>query len=210
MQNSVTAVASGGVLQGLNKEVGPPRIAQLSYGLLRAEPYQPYRYPGHKRGKAILDSREGPSGERYVHVINYFIVKVSLSVRRSSICGDKTDRTKGKLVDPFHEYKIPYPIIHTIDLQELDAWNFYCEEIIYVSDKRAASHYPLTYEKNMSNNPKSLNFHFFLTRLTNINGQMLTKSIASWWICLSSERNSSSGAFEGSVTAKSSFISCFG
>ena len=74
---SVTAVSSGGVLRGLNKEGGPRRIAQLSYGLLRVEPFQPDRFPGHRHAKPIPDPREGPHGEKYVHVINYFIERVS-------------------------------------------------------------------------------------------------------------------------------------
>ena len=79
IESSVTAVASGGVLRGLNKEAGPRRIAQLSYGLLRVEPYQPLKFPGHglvSRKKSIRDPRD-PNGERYIHVINYFLEKVS-------------------------------------------------------------------------------------------------------------------------------------
>ena len=56
---------------------------------------------------------------------------------------------KDKCVEPVHQYKLGYPITHTISLQELEIWNFYCEEIIYVSDKAHVSNYPLTSERNM-------------------------------------------------------------
>jgi hypothetical protein len=69
----VTAVASGAVLRTLNKENGPERFANSSYGFLRVEPWEPNVYPAHKRSKPFIDNLDD---DYYVKVINYFMKKV--------------------------------------------------------------------------------------------------------------------------------------
>ncbi|KAI8933218.1 hypothetical protein NX059_009853 [Plenodomus lindquistii] len=65
-QNTSTAVAKGAVLRALNKEYGPKRFTQCSYGFIVKEPYQPESIPahkGHKRKRLLIDPTDG---ERYV------------------------------------------------------------------------------------------------------------------------------------------------
>lgn len=73
-RRSVTAVASGAVARALNKDNGPKRYVQCSYGFLRSEPYEPKVFHAHLRATAKEDKLDGDS---YVKVINYFMTKVS-------------------------------------------------------------------------------------------------------------------------------------
>jgi hypothetical protein len=70
--DSVTAVSTGAVLAALNKDKGPSRIAQSSFGFLRAEIYNP-RFSGHRDGKV---ERCDIDGEDYVDTIKFVIKKV--------------------------------------------------------------------------------------------------------------------------------------
>jgi hypothetical protein len=81
---SVSAVAAGAVARALNKDNGPKRYAQCSYGLMRLEPYEPKVFPAHVHATAKEDKLDG---DRYVKVINYFMIRVqclpsSKSVRK--------------------------------------------------------------------------------------------------------------------------------
>jgi hypothetical protein len=77
--DSVTAVSTGAVLSALNKDKGPARVAQSSFGFLRAESYNP-RFTGHRGGNV---ERCDIDGEEYVDTIKYFIKKV---LRRRHTC----------------------------------------------------------------------------------------------------------------------------
>lgn len=76
------AVSSGAVLRALNKENGPKRFAQSSYGFLRQEPHQPLVFKAHSHKTPKRDELDG---ERYVDVINYFMRKESLFQERLPI-----------------------------------------------------------------------------------------------------------------------------
>jgi hypothetical protein len=80
---SVTAVASGAVARALNKQNGPKRIVQCSYGFLRTEPYEPKVFPAHKHATPKDDKLDG---DRYVKVINYFMTKVGVDSPRKAAC----------------------------------------------------------------------------------------------------------------------------
>jgi hypothetical protein len=70
---SVSAVASGAVARALNKDNGPKRYCQCSYGILRSEPYEPKVFPAHLHAKSKENKLDG---DHYVTVINYFMTKV--------------------------------------------------------------------------------------------------------------------------------------
>jgi hypothetical protein len=76
--DSEIAVASGAVLRALNREHGPTRIIQSSYGFLRNEPWSPERIDGHRHSKP---KRADPNdGDRYVKNTIYWVIKkVSLT-----------------------------------------------------------------------------------------------------------------------------------
>ncbi|KAM3088283.1 hypothetical protein ACMFMG_002337 [Clarireedia jacksonii] len=111
---SVTAVSTGAVLAALNKHRGPARIAQSSFGFLRAELFNP-RFTGHRDGKI---EKCDIDGEEYVDTIKYFM-------------------KKGELVSARHFIE-PLLSTHTFPI---DAEAFICEELLYISDTAAKSHY---------------------------------------------------------------------
>lgn len=77
---SEIAVAHGAVLRALDKENGPTRFTESSYGFLRTEPYSKEIHPDMRPMIDPLD------GERYIkHTIDWLIKKVSGS-RMSSAC----------------------------------------------------------------------------------------------------------------------------
>ncbi|TGO21604.1 hypothetical protein BPAE_0210g00090 [Botrytis paeoniae] len=125
----VTAVSCGAVLAALNKNNGPARRAQSSYGFFSREPYEknpPLGYPGHAESTFIRDREICPiDGDEYVHVINYFVIK-------------------GELVPPKYKFQ-PIISIYTFPLNEE---KFICEELLYVSDKAILSHFPLEHDRN--------------------------------------------------------------
>jgi hypothetical protein len=57
--DSETAVASGAVLRALQKENGPTRIIQSSYGFLRTEPREPHVFPEYENVCPWLDRLDG-------------------------------------------------------------------------------------------------------------------------------------------------------
>jgi hypothetical protein len=67
-------VAYGAVLRALDKENGPERIIQASYGFQRAEPYDPISCVAHAETKPTRDKCDG---ELYVKdTIDWLIRKV--------------------------------------------------------------------------------------------------------------------------------------
>lgn len=76
----VTAVSCGAVLAALNKDNGPKRRAQSSYGFFVREPYDPsffLGFEGHRDSDKERDHEQCEvDGQKYVHVINYLLVKV--------------------------------------------------------------------------------------------------------------------------------------
>ncbi|KAF7955544.1 hypothetical protein EAE96_004470 [Botrytis aclada] len=120
----VTAVSCGAVLAALNKNNGPARRAQSSYGIFRKELYQPnvLGFEAHRdctAEKCSIDDQE------YLYVVNYFVFKDSL-------------------IPPRHRFE-PWISIHAFP-EKYTSW--ICEELIYVSDRTKYSHYPLEHENN--------------------------------------------------------------
>ncbi|TGO50521.1 hypothetical protein BOTNAR_0390g00090 [Botryotinia narcissicola] len=120
----VTAVSCGAVLAALNKNNGPARRAQSSYGIFRKELYQPtvLGLEAHRNCTARNCSIDN---QDYLYVVNYFVFK-------------------GSLIPPRHRFE-PWISIHTFP-EEYETW--ICEELIYVSDRTKYSHYPLEHENN--------------------------------------------------------------
>jgi hypothetical protein len=58
-----TAVARGAVLRALNKNHGPKRITQCSYGLLLTESYEPGLIAAHRTTVCRINKADG---EKYV------------------------------------------------------------------------------------------------------------------------------------------------
>ena len=57
-----------------NKELGPRRIVQSSYGILRTEPFEPEVWEAHRGTRCVIDKADG---ERYVDgTIDWLIEKV--------------------------------------------------------------------------------------------------------------------------------------
>ena len=118
--NSETAVAHGAVLRALDKDDGPARITNSSYGFLRSEPFG--EWPEHTGVRAHTDKLDG---FRYVDNTIDWLVK------------------KGHEV-PFHaEYPITAYHIFSVKRKY-----FRCEEVLYVSDTCTESHYRVTHVKN--------------------------------------------------------------
>ena len=69
-----TAVASGAVLRALNKEDGPTRHIQSSYGFIRAEYYEPDVV---KEQRGVNAWRDPLDGELYIkNTIDWVVKKV--------------------------------------------------------------------------------------------------------------------------------------
>ena len=69
-----TVVARGAVLRAFNKDNGPQRTIQCSYGFLRTETYEPNEIPAHAEAKPRIDKADG---ERIIDgTIDWFIQKV--------------------------------------------------------------------------------------------------------------------------------------
>ncbi|KAF7900126.1 hypothetical protein EAF00_004462 [Botryotinia globosa] len=120
----VTAVSCGAVLAALNKNNGPARRAQSSYGIFRKELYQPnvLGFEAHRNCTAKNCSIDD---QDYLYVVNYFVFK-------------------GSLIPPRHRFE-PWISIHAFPE---DSTTWICEELIYVSDGTKYSHYPLEHENN--------------------------------------------------------------
>jgi hypothetical protein len=115
-----TAVAHGGILRAFNKEHGPARKINSSYGFLRSEPYG--EWPEHKNVKVFIDKLDG---EEYVDNTIDWLVKI------------------GQTVDYHAEYSITSHHLFATTWED-----FKCEEILYVSDSCRESHYRRKHPKN--------------------------------------------------------------
>ncbi|TAQ88600.1 hypothetical protein B7494_g3060 [Chlorociboria aeruginascens] len=113
--DKTVAVSSGAVLRALNKDNGPDRIAQASYGLLHTEVYDrkslTHRY-ARPEPPSELD------GEVYVKTIVYFMVK-------------------NKLIKSKHKFET-FDMAH--EFAE-DEDKFICEELLFASDSSTESNY---------------------------------------------------------------------
>jgi hypothetical protein len=70
------AVSYGSVLRAWNKEDGPARITQSSYGFEIMEEYNPTKYPEHREAKKKFYDKL--DGKTYVlRVIEWHVCKVS-------------------------------------------------------------------------------------------------------------------------------------
>jgi len=121
-QNSVTAISAGAVLRADNKENGPERISDSSYGFLRTEPYQPEVFAAHREADPFRDEVDG---QLYVETIVFFMFK-------------------GQTILYKHEFPA-FPVLHTFEISHS---HFLCEEELYVSDVAKESHYTLKHPKN--------------------------------------------------------------
>ncbi|PVH73654.1 hypothetical protein DL98DRAFT_371077, partial [Cadophora sp. DSE1049] len=120
-RKTVAAISAGSVLRSLNHIEGPERVAKSSYGFLRREPHDQRE---HGRVLPIVDQVDG---DKYVSVINYFMVK-------------------GQELDEIHEFE-PIRCYHTF-LSENEDRAILCEELLYVSDTVTVSHKTLASPKN--------------------------------------------------------------
>jgi hypothetical protein len=83
MLDRSTVVARGAVLRALNKDSGPRRITDCSYGFLRTEPWEPDQIPAHSKVKCHIDKADG---EKYVdNTIDWLIVKVCMMSTKNDI-----------------------------------------------------------------------------------------------------------------------------
>jgi hypothetical protein len=68
-------VSLGAVLRALEKEEGPARITQSSYGFLRTEPHEPEVFQAHKEVRPTIDKLDG---KRYIrNTIDWLVKKVA-------------------------------------------------------------------------------------------------------------------------------------
>jgi hypothetical protein len=65
----------GAVLRALEKEDGPARITQSSYGFLRTEPHDPENCQAHKEVRPTIDKLDG--GKYVRNTIDWLVKKVS-------------------------------------------------------------------------------------------------------------------------------------
>ncbi len=135
------------MLRALNKEYGPDRITQSSYGFEITEEYSKETIPAHANVKPTKDPLDGIS---YVdNVIDWVIIKVSqqpweLDSRPLANCDyDMLTDPKGQEI-PFHaEY--PLEVWRTFSTTRK---NYICKETLWVSDTCTESHYRTTHKMN--------------------------------------------------------------
>lgn len=67
-------MSMGAVLRALEKEEGPARITQSSYGFLRTEPHEPTVFQAHQEVRPTVDKLDG---KKYVrNTIDWLVKKV--------------------------------------------------------------------------------------------------------------------------------------
>ncbi|RHZ51804.1 Hsp70 family protein [Aspergillus thermomutatus] len=119
-----TAVACGAVLRALNRELGPVRIIQSSYGYLRTEPWDPDAIEAHRSSRP--KQADPNDGDLYVkNTIHWFL-------------------KKGDEVPPFDEYRFRTMFTFPANSKQ----RFKCNQHLYVSDKRHESHYKRGHRNN--------------------------------------------------------------
>ncbi|KAG2019349.1 hypothetical protein GB937_005263 [Aspergillus fischeri] len=119
-----TAVASGAVLRALNRELGPVRIIQSSYGYLRTEPWDPDAIEAHRSSRP--KQADPNDGDLYVKNTICWVLK------------------KGDEVPPFAKYKFRTMFTFPVNTKQ----RFKCNQHLYVSDKRHESHYKRGHRNN--------------------------------------------------------------
>lgn len=113
-------MAHGAVLRAMDKEKGPDRIPQCSYGFLRTEPFKEWKE--HKGVKPSVDELDG---QKYVKNTIDWLVKKGVAIKYH----------EEHIIDAYHLFP---------------AWRriFKCEEVLYVSDTSNESHYTKGHKKN--------------------------------------------------------------
>jgi len=147
LSQSETAVSLGAVLRALEKEDGPARITQSSYGFLRTEPHEPDNFQAHKEVRPTIDKVDG--GKYVRHTIDWLVKKVSclcMFGRYDCLANIHVPTLQGDILPSYKEFHIT--VIHTFPL---GAKHFKCEEVLYVSDTSTESHYRVTHPKNKGN-----------------------------------------------------------
>ncbi|GFF41245.1 predicted protein [Aspergillus udagawae] len=119
-----TAVASGAVLRALNRELGPVRIIQSSYGYLRTEPWEPDAIEAHRSSRP--KQADPNDGDLYVKNTICWVLK------------------KGDEVPPFAEYRFRTMFTFPVNTKQ----KFKCNQHLYVSDRRHESHYKRGHRNN--------------------------------------------------------------
>ncbi|KAF2258275.1 hypothetical protein CC78DRAFT_621938 [Lojkania enalia] len=119
---SSTAVVRGAVLRALNKEYGPQRIFESSYGIQVNEPFDPNTYEAHKGVKPHTDKDDG---RKYVKSTIDWVIKA------------------GELVPNGKKYIRPMRQAFAKNRKKLE-----CTMKLYVSDKSHVSHYRVTHAEN--------------------------------------------------------------
>ncbi|KAF2103966.1 hypothetical protein NA57DRAFT_70177 [Rhizodiscina lignyota] len=116
------AVSCGAVLRALDKENGPDRYTQCSYGLLRHMVHDEKSIP-QQRG---AQPWKGKDGLPYISSITWFIQKGA---------------------GPYAPFET-FPVITSLHYFALNEPALLCEEIIYVADSPMASNYPVRHRRN--------------------------------------------------------------
>ncbi|KAI1364017.1 hypothetical protein F5Y08DRAFT_353863 [Xylaria arbuscula] len=122
-ENKVAAVASGAVLRALNKDHGPKRQLQSSYGFRRDEPYSKEDF-----GENVKRYRDPADNRMYVKTINW-VLPHSTDIT-SEIWNSES-----------------FDCVHTFGD---GATELLCEEILYVSDTATVSQRPMDDPENRS------------------------------------------------------------
>ncbi|OKL64182.1 hypothetical protein UA08_00533 [Talaromyces atroroseus] len=122
-----TAVAHGAVLRAANKMDGPERRIRSSFGILRAEPYEPTQWEAHANANPWHDPVDG---RKYIKkTIDWVVNKFPF---------------QGELLPS--GTVITRPAFHTFPV-EPDI-KFICEEVLYISSRNHESHYRNTHFRN--------------------------------------------------------------
>ncbi|KAH8194146.1 hypothetical protein TruAng_011693 [Truncatella angustata] len=130
----VSAVASGGILRSLNKDLGPARFIRSSFGLLRTEPWDDEKEE-FKIAGLTKPQRSSTDGGYWVRDTIYWVLKHGSEV---------VTRSNNKPVEPVWTSEA-ISCTHTIVATQ---GPLRCEELLFVSDSDTESYYKRDHSKN--------------------------------------------------------------
>ncbi|KAK9423862.1 hypothetical protein SUNI508_03878 [Seiridium unicorne] len=129
-----SAVSSGGILRGLNKDRGPLRFIRSSYGILRTFPWDENREEFLNSG-LTKPRRNAVDGGHWVKDTIYWVLKRGDEVV-THLSNGRTERVwKSEPISCMHSFLAT-------------SSKFICEELLYVSDSATESYYLRDHEKN--------------------------------------------------------------
>ncbi|KAK6080760.1 hsp70 protein [Seiridium cupressi] len=129
-----SAVSSGGILRGLNKDRGPLRFIRSSYGILRTFPWDENREEFLNSG-LTKPRRNAVDGGHWVKDTIYWVLKRGDEVV-TLLANRRTERVwKSEPISCMHSFLAT-------------SSKFICEELLYVSDSATESYYLRDHEKN--------------------------------------------------------------